>query len=836
MTGQTAATDALAGVGTALLKEQLPALVVMQYSVLVDTAIQFAKIFYERISMGMRLSQALTEVRQVLAKGREHRADWGIPALYLRSAELQLIDPKAPKRKIEETTDRVSIGDLPVVAGFVGRVKELRRLRETVKHPQQPVIYIWGLGGIGKTSLAAKLIEKLEQERSVDARLVVRCHQIEPTFAALAEKIGNFIKLQGVAGHAEAGITLQDSRYDVETRVSLLNKVIKERRYLFVFDNFESLFSEKVPQVGQLNDPALEAFFHALFSHNWQGTFLFTCRYQWDLLTEEPGIRRYACGFPIANALVLHLQGLSPAQTRMLMKNLPVLDKLTFTEQTQVLPLVLGYPHTVHIFDAYLGQYGLKAVLQDDEITRRGDVRIAPTEIINQLGEYFLDGLWTKLNEQERDALGMLSVFRTSLSEGGLRQLVPDPAALTTLRNYSLVQRMSSDKETSPSYGVHPVVRGYVESKFTAEQMKGYHLGAVDFYVAQQAAQLPKFEGIDRWTPALLAQLARQAAQQGNTQLALSLTEGLLEMHHHLFAAGEYEKAGDLGGALWEFLSMIGRREIAKTLLIQSIATGEGFNKYTSMGNLALLLNDEGKWQDALDLNEKCIKYFENTNYKSQLAQSIAGQAYLLTARGNYDDALKLEKRALNINTELNENSTETVGCQYRIAQLLRGMERWQDAHDAGEIALEKARGISNQQYEAACLHGQGLALKELNRPQQAFERFQESLEIKQRIGNREGQADTLGEMGKILLNTEQFNAAIDLFQKSIEIYFEQNNPVKAAIVTEFIAYTLEQQRHFREALEKYQEALRLQRQYGNPQMQQVVENHIARVKVKLGR
>jgi CHAT domain-containing protein len=47
MTGQTAYSDALAGAGTALLRENLPALVVMQYSVLVDIAIQFAKVFYE---------------------------------------------------------------------------------------------------------------------------------------------------------------------------------------------------------------------------------------------------------------------------------------------------------------------------------------------------------------------------------------------------------------------------------------------------------------------------------------------------------------------------------------------------------------------------------------------------------------------------------------------------------------------------------------------------------------------------------------------------------------------------------------------------------------------
>jgi hypothetical protein len=295
--------------GTALLREShVAALVVMQYSILVDTAIQFAKVFYEAIGRGESLSRGLTHVRQVLASSvGEHRADWGIPALYLRSPELQLVDPHAPRRPLSNVEgsgvegEAVNIGDLPVVAGFVGRTAELRRLSRLcgMRHPQQPVIYIWGLGGIGKTSLTAKLIEKLEHEGAIEARRVIHCDQIEPThstgsgqaFAAVMEKLGGFISLQGKAGHAEAGLILQDSRYDIEARVSLLIKAIKERRYLIVFDNFESLFSERAPRIGRLADASLQEFFMALFSAATaaRSTFLFTCRYQWDLLTEEAG-------------------------------------------------------------------------------------------------------------------------------------------------------------------------------------------------------------------------------------------------------------------------------------------------------------------------------------------------------------------------------------------------------------------------------------------------------------------------------------------------------------------------------------------------------------------
>lgn len=665
MTGQTAFSDALAGAGTALLREShVAGLVVMQYSILVDTAIQFAKVFYEGVGRGESLSRGLTHVRQVLASSRgEHRADWGIPALYLRSPELQLVDPRAPRREVLSEVEGVSIGDLPVVAGFVGRTAELRQLRETVRHPQKPVIYIWGLGGIGKTSLTAKLIEKLEHEDAIEARRVIHCHQIEPTFAAVAEKLGSFISLQGKGGHAEAGLALQDSRNDIATRVALLNNAIKERRYLIVFDNFESLFSEKTPQIGRLADAPLQEFFTALFSHNWRSTFLFTCRYQWDLLTEEPGMNRFTCNLPLANCLLLHLQGLSPAQTRMLMKNLPALSKLTFNQQNQVLPLLLGHPHTIRLCDAYLQQYGLEKVLRNEEIFGRsgqagGLIPQVQTLMFEQLGEYFLDGLWSRLNEAEKDVLGLLSVFRMNLSEKDPSQLITAPQARITLLNYSLLQRESG--EDGPSYQVHPVVRGHVESKIDAEKRRGYHLRAVEFYVSLHEDILSQFKEIDIPKPELLAQIANLAAQRGQTQLAPTLTASLLEMHHHLFDAGESEQAFNIVDALKDFLLMA-QREIFKELLFKSIASVEGIRNYFAKGNLAILLQQEGKWQEALVTYQECIDYFESIGAKEQIAQTISQQAQIYQNRGEYKKALELELQARKIFEETKDEKNLAV-------------------------------------------------------------------------------------------------------------------------------------------------------------------------------
>lgn len=132
-------------------------------------------------------------------------------------------------------------------------------------------------------------------------------------------------------------------------------------------------------------------------------------------------------------------------------------------------------------------------------------------------------------------------------------------------------------------------------------------------------------------------------------------------------------------------------------------------------------------------------------------------------------------------------------------------------------------------------MHQLGLTLNKLNRLQEAFERFQESLQITERIGDR-ATGHTLMETGKMLLAIVNYDEAIKYFNRTIEIDYELNNPVNAAISLETIGITFEQQRHFQEALEKYQEALQLAKQYSSPQYITTVENHIARVKLKLGR
>jgi tetratricopeptide (TPR) repeat protein len=418
-------------------------------------------------------------------------------------------------------------------------------------------------------------------------------------------------------------------------------------------------------------------------------------------------------------------------------------------------------------------------------------------------------------------------VFRRPLRAEDIQKLVPKKEALNKLMGYSLIQ-LEGEKR---GFVVHPVVSEYVLDKIGKEECKRLHKKAVEFYIHQHDDLLKKVPKDIKAEPLeLLCGMMELLTQRGMRKQAEAMTSSLLEIHHHLFQAEEYEKAGGIVTAIWHFLDMQGLCEIAKELLKKSIDSLEGPNKYVAMGNLASLLKDEGKWQEALKTYQQCLEFFKKMHAKSQMAVSISQQALIYQQRGKYKQALKLEQKSLALEKKIG-NKEGIVISHYRMSQLLRVMESYNEALKKGKEGLKLARKLENQQLESAFHHHLGLTLNELNRPKEAFEHFNKSLAIKEQIGNKAGQADSLSEIGKLLFSSKQFKGVLDCFQQALEMDRQIGNPIKVSFDLEAIGVIFEEQGHYEEALIKYREALQLMKQYSAPpEYIAVTEENIARV------
>jgi len=877
---KTSGLEAFDSVATGLLQADLPAALAMQFGVLDDSAIEMARVFYTELARGRSPVEALHQARQAMRHHDEKRPpearrfDWGVPALYLRAPAMRLIDPAtvgagpAPALGHPQGMPLPDFGGLPLPRVFVGRRPELRGLRRALRG-RLPALFVRGIGGVGKSTLAAKLLERPGVQ--LDGALVIRCHELSLPADALT-KLASFWQKQGIAGHAEAAALLLDSRHDPADRARQALQMIADRRYLVVFDNLET-WLEPPPNpppstlhASRIADPALRAILHGLLTARADTTFLFTSRHRWADVE----------GLPASNRLEVQLPGLTLRQAVLLMNALPRLKDEPLSDKLAAYQRVGGHPKTIELLDGWLSDgRTLRALLDDPALGRM---------LAEEWERYFLDDLLARLIPAERDALTALAILEEPFWWEMVRDLLPLPLltvlssgegggrgvgeALSRFLDFSLIQ-FHAPGTTAPWYTLHPVVRDYLLGRLTPDQRRALHLRAAEYYgkpfveAARQAIEEARREASKKGqgflttvrraltgskeeqppapTEEEIESLARSdrgvvGARVGQTQdmgRARWAMNRALAWQNHLFLAGQADAAGEIVTAVYDVLARWGQRDAAKALLRRSIDSREGFARAVAQGNLATLLKDEGRLAEALATYEQAYQTFAVLGARRQMAGVLGQMSNVYRGTGDYDRAIEKQSESLKIEREIGNEEGQAISL-HQLSMLYMLKENYDTALQHSREAEALFRKLGIEAHVAATLHQQGLILTFLNRPAEAFERFRDSLEIKRRIGNESGAADSLGELGGLLRDAGRMREAIAAFNEALEIYQRQGNP-KIGQILEFLGVVHERQGEYAAALEKYEQA-RLIYQQAMPTNLPIIEKHIARVRGKMGK
>ncbi len=144
----------------------------------------------------------------------------------------------APIASSAETGEerRQDWGDAPDVLGFVGRVDEQALVRNWVLGQHCRVVGVLGIGGIGKTSIAAKLAKDVAPAFQ---RVYWRSLRNAPPVSEwLADAIGFLSDQRRIAPNGEAA------------RLAALLELLRDRASLLVLDNFETLLEPRQREGG----------------------------------------------------------------------------------------------------------------------------------------------------------------------------------------------------------------------------------------------------------------------------------------------------------------------------------------------------------------------------------------------------------------------------------------------------------------------------------------------------------------------------------------------------------------------------------------------------------
>jgi tetratricopeptide (TPR) repeat protein len=411
-------------IATELIRQGADRVIAMQAPVTDRYATRLAAALYRRLAGAPELpvGQALAKARWDVEAGpgdedRERLPEYAVATLLSAGGDGPLVDVAAtvaPLSRVTVAPSGKSVRELSM-GQLIGRRRELRTATAVLRRTPEAVerfgvvagVQLTGIGGIGKTALAGRLVGRMRE-----SGWLVAVHEgawtPDALFAAVAAELSR------VSGLADVAETLAAGGEDDYPKLNLVRQVLARLPVLLVFDDFEQNLT--VPGGGAFADPAFGELFRELCAGAETGALLVTCRYP------VPGLE--------LDLLDVALGGLSPAELGRLFLRLPAIRDLDDPEDRRLIARAIGgHPRLIEFVDALIrgrGAAGLREV-QDRLRTLARETGVdlrkpqEPGDAVNAamlLGsaDILLDPLLGLLTDTQRDALTQVAVSRAPMS------------------------------------------------------------------------------------------------------------------------------------------------------------------------------------------------------------------------------------------------------------------------------------------------------------------------------------------------------------------------------------------------------------------------------------
>ena len=769
-TGMAGANQAFPSLADALVTAGAPAVLAWGQPVGDNAASLLAGHLYHRLAIGSPIDEAVALARFELFHAK--LSAWHQLRMYADATPVAPIVsvPSSPGRlplRVRSATDEfLDAGAQTKICSrdqFVGRRRLIQRSLKTLRSVQGDADYsegliLHGMGGLGKSSTAARLCERMSGfDRFV---WVGRLDE-----AQLLRVFGD--RIEDAAAIAE----LNETRLPLSTRLKkLLLGYLLTRPALFVFDDFEQnaeLDEEQHPrfdhQQCMLVNPGassiMEALRKAIRESNTQSRLVVTCRY--DLP-----------GFP-----QLHrepLDGLKQAELDKKLKRLGSFAARVDDDpiRKRAVELSGGNPRLLE---------QLNCILADEETDREKIFHA-----MEQTTEEFREGVLLRalLDQQHPDArrlLARLSVFRLPVREGVAAQLAGDAELqphFDRLVRVGLLEKIPAHSHYE--YLVPSLIEPLLSAELTEEQwQEAYWTGTAALNVDWQIGKKSLLDGFELHRLSLLAKNAEIAATVGD------------QIASHLINTSRFREAlllCDVTRSLTEDLRIVhtqaraeqalGQTDVARDHYEHALATCPAIDlsdndvqglRAAIVHNLASLCNQQGDVDRAMKLWQESLGIEERIGNVKGKAATLANMAGVIAQQGDVDRAMKLWQESLEILDKIGDvqgkaaTLANMAGVIAQQGDVDRAMKLWQES-------LELKESIGNVQGKAATLNNMAGVIAQQGDVDRAMKLWQESLELKEKIGDVQGKAATLHNMAGVIAQQGDVDRAMKLWQESLEI------------------------------------------------------------------
>ncbi|MEH2456205.1 tetratricopeptide repeat protein [Nostoc sp.] len=729
-TGQAPDKGAVPSMAEALIAQGARAVLSWGLPVEDRTATAAAAHLYGKLAAGYQLAEALASTYQQLFK--QNVRDWHLLRLYIQGecpgalvevlGDLPLSAPEpAYEQFLDPDTQQVRVAK---PSEFVGRRRTLQRCLKAIRTNFGVLIH--GLGGVGKSTVTARLLERM-----VGYHRLVNFRQLDED---------KLLKTLAEQCTSERGHEILNGKLPLMQRLTkffIEGLNTKEQRFAFVLDDFEANLELRgdglyvlQPQVVDVLLALLKAIKNSQLPHK----VIITCRYNFQL--SEPNHRLYCEHLGVLGGadLIKKYNRLNSFNGTLVID--PELQKLAKKAAD-------GNPRLLEWLDKILSENiadNLATILKKMEVAEeKFRQNILAEELLKQQSP----GL--------QKMLGKLLVYELPVPQAAISPICEDISSWE-----SHIQRAE--------------ILGLLEVTFTNHAERLYRVPRI-LSPLLEFPENPKGEELYKQAAQILYPLWWEEAET-------STEAQKLEIHRLALLGKDEDIAAKIASSLGEHLRNQSRFREAIHLYKSTL---EITKNHSVLREIAYCEHQMGEVDRALNYYQQGLNLCPAED-EAELASIYHCLGILKANKGEVDEAIALYKESLEINERIG-NVQGKAATLHNLGYIYAYKGEVDEAIALYKESLEIKERIGDVQGKAATLHNLGYIYANKGEVEQAIALFNQSLEINERIGNVQGKAATLHQLGMIYANKGEVDEAIALYKESLEI-FERIGDVQGKAAT----------------------------------------------------
>ncbi|MDP6333094.1 MAG: tetratricopeptide repeat protein [Candidatus Poseidoniaceae archaeon] len=615
-----------------------------------------------------------------------------------------------------------SLGDLPRLRHFYGREKELDNMCNLLD-ARATTLMIPGIAGIGKTTMASKLIERFMHRRNL---FYHRCQDWEGS-RSFFESIADWLANIGDSTFADYIATTPVPKPADSAR--LLIDALGGAPSLIVIDDFHKISDTTLHQTFQAMALGL------LGSEEETGLVMFSRSFK-PVVPAKDAEGRIA-------SLVLPLDGLDSDSGRKLLSSF---EDMGEEQWLYIHGISRGHPLVL-------------------ELINRGASAGAFHETLEN---YVTVEIFSKLSAEQKRLLSALSIYREPVPLDALAEQNLDTDELDSLVEQGLARQVETE-----IYDVHDLIREFLLRSLDEEMKVNSHSKCVDWY--SKAKQTPGF------TIELIYHLISSNANDEAAKIIVEDGRGLVALGHMelLGLIGKIELSEitlesktNINQLQGEIMALLGRFEDAKEVFTEAQNGALKMKNIPIQAEVLSALADialkQGDLENALSMHHEALKNFIELGDAKGAARTYNNMGYLLRRK---NDRVKALESYGEVETILEQNDDiELISAQLILARSFLDLGEIERARKHALNAFEKSDNSENQQIHARAQAVLGRYHAKIGDLDVASHHYSNALEAMGEEGDILSMVDITILLGEVLQDAGRTEEAMEHFREALII------------------------------------------------------------------